>query len=261
MHAEVDIDYSVKAIDYDDFDSCPEDYQKYVIRILCMQAYAERHGASEMGYQLPQAPDYRATKGLAKIVYDESNHAYWLYNILEKLGVSEAQAMAIAEGREPGAASSTSMAGVIAVGDTQNTWLDLVLNNMLMDRAGGYMVKNFSESSFKPWSDICDKIYEEEQYHFQFGLLQFERYLKNHEDPNLKQKFNQWYVHALNFFGPPNNRSQQLLKDYGIKRQSNEQLRQAFKKDLEQLFKDKGWLDLINSNIDYNYPCKQLEGV
>lgn len=247
--------YNVKSIDMSGFFSCPKDYQSYVIRIMSIQAYAELCGANEIGYQLRLAPNYRSRKGLSRIVYDEATHAYLLYQILEKIGVSEAEAVSIAEGGKLSSNKKTeSLSGVISVGDDENEWIDLILNNMLMDRAGGYMVNNFSQSSFSPWAEACEKIYSDEEWHKDFGLREFEKYIKNNDISVVGKKFSSWFLKAINFFGPPPGKSQEILKKYGIKRRSNDELRSDFIIDLTSVMDGLGLGNLVQKNISQQYP-------
>ena len=254
--------YDKASIDYDDFFSCPEDYQKNVVRIISMQAYAEMKGATEVGYQLKLAPDAISRKRLAKIVYDEASHAYLLYDILHQLNVSEEEAIGIAEGKNTRSSQSLSLDGVIAVGDDENTWLDIVLNNFFLDRAGSFMVNNFAKSSFKPWSKACESIYKDEVWHVRFGLEELTNYIETHSLSCVAEKFGMWYARALNFFGPSFSRSHEQLKAYGIKRLSNHELRQQFITDVTTLIDDKNWHDLLPCvSQDYPFHINHLEAL
>jgi ring-1,2-phenylacetyl-CoA epoxidase subunit PaaA len=246
--------YTPLSIDYDDFSHCPQEYRDYVIRILAIQAFAEKAGANEMGGMIKHAPDAKSRMGLAKIVYDEANHAYLLYTILEKLGISEEEAVAIAQSKNTTGKATQSLEGVMAVGDEENEWLDLVLNNMFLDRAGSFMVSNFAESSFKPWAIACKKIYDDEQWHKAFGFKQLKKYLESGINKNVEDKILKWYVYALNFFGPPNVKSQEVLRHYGIKRASNEELRLGFKQEVLQALSDIGLQYLATKNLTNEYP-------
>lgn len=244
--------YETKAIGVNEFSDTPESYQHYVVRIMAMQAYAERCGATEVGAQLSLAPDSALRVGLAKIVSDEAIHAHMLYQVLEDIGVSETKAIEIVNDKHQ---KTKSLDGVEAVGDSNNTWLDIVLNNMLMDRAGGFMVRNFAKSSFKPWATACEKIAKDEDWHQRFGWLQFLDYIELHGIDSAKARFHYWYVHALNFFGPPNNKSDELLKNYGIKRENNQVLRENFISDLTSLLANHD-LDFLLEAVTDVYPYK-----
>lgn len=254
--------YDIATIDYDDFPNCPPDYQQSVVRIISMQAYAELKGATEVGYQLKLAPDAISRKRLAKIVYDEASHAYLLYDILQRLNISEQEAIKIAEGKNSTTGKTVSLDGVIAVGDDENTWLDIILNNFFLDRAGSFMVSNFAKSSFKPWSKACESIYKDELWHIRFGLDEFTKYLTTHSVASVKDKFALWYTRALNFFGPSYSRSHEQLKAYGIKRLSNAELRQQFVTELNALLIEKNWQYLLPTvSEDYPHQLIQPEAV
>lgn len=252
--------YDVATIDYDDFPNCPEDYKHYVIRILSIQAYAERMGATEMGHQLRLAPDYITRRRLAKIVYDEASHAYLLYEILNHLNVSEREAILIAKGEHPESAKTNSLDGPVAVGNDNNTWIDIVFNNFFLDRAGMFMVANFAKSSFKPWAKACELIHKDELWHVRFGQEEFEKYLSMHGTDVIKDMFALWYIRALNFFGSSVSRSHEQLKIYGIKRLNNVELRQQFINNIIELLTERDWLHLLPEvSADYPYQILQCE--
>lgn len=256
MNTTEGIDYQVGAIDYEDFFQCPKDYQSHVIRILSVQAYAEYCGATEVGRQIKLAPDAISRKRLAKIVYDEASHAYSLYEILQKINISESESVAIVLGHR-NTPKSQSLTGVESVGHEEHTWLDVILNTFFLDRAGSYMVGNFAQSSFKPWSLACQSIYKDEQWHVRFGEQALESYINDYSLDAVKAKFGTWFVYAINFFGSPVSRSHDDLKRYGIKRYSNEELRQQFIQKVHNLLIEKGWQTLI-PQISTDYPYTLL---
>ncbi|NRA66873.1 MAG: phenylacetate-CoA oxygenase subunit PaaI [Pseudobacteriovorax sp.] len=231
--------FEKESIGFDNFDTCPEDYKKIVIRILALQAYAERLGAIEVSGKLSLAPDFRARRQVSQIAHEESIHACLLYGILEKVGVSENEALTIAMGSNLDTPSSKSLEGPMAVGDDDNQWIDIALNAMLLDRAGCYMVNNFAQSSFKPWANACQRIYKDELFHKSFGLAQFKKHISQpHDESELINKFMTWYSRGLNFFGPPNVKSTDRLKEYGIKREDNETMRLKYIEEVAAMMRD-----------------------
>ena len=70
----------------------------------------------------------------------------------------------------------------------------------------------------------------------------------------IKKTFNEWYVRALNFFGPPNRKSEPVLKAYGKKRQSNEELRNQYQKDLNELLSELQLKNLVSDRLSNEYP-------
>lgn len=252
-------DFQARSINYAQFELCSDEYQGYVKRILAIQAFAERCGACEMGSQLHLAPNAKAREQFAQIVYEEANHAHLLYAILERIGVPEKEAIELAQSKNSRGTATQSLEGVMSVGDQSNTWLDIVLNNMFLDRAGGHMVANFANSSFTPWADACVKIYNDEKGHKAFGYQQLKAYIEHHGiSEDLIAKTQKWYVYALNFFGPPNVKSTNALKAYGIKQLSNEELRQEFMADVIPALNKLGLSMVLDQALSDQYPYEPL---
>ncbi|MDB4993384.1 MAG: phenylacetic acid catabolic family protein, partial [Myxococcaceae bacterium] len=106
------------------FKNTPEEFQKLVIRLMSIQAYAEKVAAIGVPDWTRKAPDFRAVRTLGKIIADEARHAFLLYSELEAIGVTEKQADAIATGKESG---SASLDGPGALDDNDLGWLDMIM--------------------------------------------------------------------------------------------------------------------------------------
>jgi len=229
----------------------PEEYRDNLIRIMSMQAYAERLGALELAHWVPRTPNHQLRRVCARICSDEANHASWLYRELEAIGVSEGEALEIAEGRTGKGPNSASLAGPKAVADDDNTWMDVPLNNMFLDRAGRYMVSNFSASSFEPWARVSRRILKDEKLHEGFGLRELKRLNAEHEDRDeLAGRVTKWFTLGLNFFGPPKSSRTEQLRQFGLKRIDNETLRQAFRREVDAILERIGATDLVRLEHD-----------
>ncbi len=236
------------------FERQPEDYRRHIVRIMSIQAYAERLGAIELGYWVAKAPTYRDRRICARICADEARHAYWLYRELERIGVGEQDAIAIAEGRSGKGPASASLAGPRAVADEDNRWEDVPLNNMFLDRAGRYMVGNFANSSYEPWAKVSHRILKDERLHEGFGLRELKRQIRAARTREarevLARRVTKWYALGLNFFGPPRSSRTEELRAYGIKRLDNEQLRTAYRQECDDILASLGGEDLVRFSND-----------
>lgn len=222
------------------------EYKYYLTRLLSMQAYAERSGATELSLWIPKAPDFRVRRLLARILADEADHSYRLYAVLHDMGVSEEDAIAIAQGRSGAGPTAAALEGPAEVGNPDNSWDDIVLSTMFLDRAGRYMVENFSMSSYAPWAKVCKRILKDEYFHQGFGFKQFQIRLASEPDREAyRRKVTKWYAHGLNFFGPPGSSKTGLLRSLGLKRKSNEELREGYRQEVEELMASIGASDLI----------------
>ena len=224
----------------------PDDYRTFLIRTMAVQAYAERLGTTELGPWIARAPSYRQRRLVARIAADEAAHSFWLYRELELMGVSEAEAADIAEGRTGQGAARASLDGPREVTNDDNRWIDVILNHMFLDRAGHFMVTNFSTSSYAPWARVCRRILRDEVIHVSFGYHQLQQELaRPYDESDLSRRLTRWFALGLNFFGPPKSSKTRRLKDLGLKRQSNEQLRRAYRKEVMQLMDKLGARHLI----------------
>lgn len=247
LEVQETLNYEKRTIDYATFDQTPKEYQEQMIRIMSIQAYAEKKAATEGVEWIDKAPDYVCRRLFTKVLAEEAYHSYLIYKILEDIGVSEKQAVEIAEGRSGGKKMhNASLEGPLSVGQEDNEWIDIMLNHVFLDRAGKFMVTNFIDASFKPWSEANEKILREEAGHIGFGQKELKRWLKDQTDrQKAKEKVSSWYAKGLNFFGPPSTHKSDMLRKYGIKRKDNEELRTMYIQEVEEEFGKIDALDLI----------------
>jgi ring-1,2-phenylacetyl-CoA epoxidase subunit PaaA len=239
-------DFSPKAVDYDDLPHMPPEYREQLIRLMSIQAYSELKAATEGIRWIANAPDFRRRRLFTKILSEEASHSYLIYGILERVGVSEAEAVAIAEGRKGSRMHEASLEGPLSVGHPNNEWIDIMLNHLFLDRAGKFMVSNYTQASFRPWADANEIILAEEAAHIGFGFVEMREWLTHQVDPEkTRRRVASWYARGLNFFGPPSTRKSRMLREYGLKRLDNEGLRNAYRQEVEQVFAELGRPELI----------------
>jgi ring-1,2-phenylacetyl-CoA epoxidase subunit PaaA len=239
-------DYRPSSVQRRDFGSMPDDYQTFVIRLMSVQAHGEKMAATQGVEWTRRLPGFRERRILANVLADEARHSALLYRELESIGIDEVQADEIVLHSGASPTTAKSMEGPIAVGDPENEWIDIVLNMMLLDRAGRHMIENYCESSYKPWADVCHQILPDEAMHEGFGFVQFRKILAETSDRDrLAAKFTRWYAYSLNFFGPPSRHKYDVLRTYGLKRQSNEELRASYQCEVEALMAGIDATDLI----------------
>src|SRR6187402_2097592 len=91
------IGYGEGEIDYAQLPSAPEDYRRSLIRLMSIQAFSELKAATEPHEWIEAAPDYRRRKMFTRVLAEEAHHSFLIYRILERIGISEAEANDIAE--------------------------------------------------------------------------------------------------------------------------------------------------------------------
>lgn len=243
-----------ESVELEDLSHMPDPYRSALQRIMAIQAFAERLGAEELGKWISKAPDFSSMRVIARIASDEANHAYWLYRELDAMGLAYNDAIAMANGTQSSAPTKASLEGPRAVGDEDNEWADVTLNAMFLDRAGRFMVTNFSKSSYGPWARVCQRMLHDENLHQSFGLSQLRKLVKTCDDRvKLARRVTLWYARGLNFFGPPSRNRSDELRKFGLKRKDNEELRQEYVREVAGIMKALDAGDLINLSRD-EYP-------
>ena len=250
----LDPNYGPSSVSLTSFPKMPEDYRKTVIRLMSIQAYAEKIAAVGVPDWARKVPDYKAARTVAKIVADEARHAFLLYTELEALGVSEKEADGIAQSTDTG---SSSLDGPASLDAPENGWEDMIMNHMFLDRAGKFMVGNFTQASYAPWAVACEKILKDEDMHVGFGWTEFRTYVRSgvKSREELTNVVSRWFVAGLNFFGPPPGKTQQKLAMWGIKRKDNDVLRREFREEVLGELETIGCADLIRIEHD-QYPYR-----
>lgn len=238
--------YAPSAVDFEDLPAMPEEYRAELVRLMSIQAYSEQKATTEGVEWIARSPDCKRRRVFAKIVAEEAQHSYLIYNLLERMGIPEKDAISIAEGRSQRPMHTASLEGPLSVSDDENEWIDIMLNHMFLDRAGKFMVGNYCEASFKPWADANKIILREERGHIGFGYAELRAYLSENPDcSEIKNKVSKWFALGLNFFGPPSSSRGAKLSAFGLKRKDNETLRTEFRRELEEVFEELGRPDLL----------------
>jgi ring-1,2-phenylacetyl-CoA epoxidase subunit PaaA len=124
------------------------------------------------------------------------------------------------------------------------TWTDFVMFNFCMDRGAGHQLEDALTCSYAPWRRVMEGIFKEEVVHIGHGELWVRRLA---EDPATRQDcqdtLNKWYLRTMQIFGRPGSSRNALYRKLGLKRRDNDEVRQAFHKEVEE-FCDKVGLTL-----------------
>lgn len=232
-------------------DPMPEEYREALINLMMQQADSELSGAYGYIPWIEKAPNIHEKLLVAQIVKDEVNHAYRMFKLLNELGIEtderirkmdETLAMRIDD--------SNADIGTQRVAEDKRvnifyypieTWTDFIMFNFCMDRGAGHQLEDAMECSYAPWNRTIEGIFKEEMMHVNHGNTWVK---KLSEDPTTKDEvqeaLNKWYPRTMNIFGRPGSKKNVIYKKFKLKLRDNEEVRQAFKKDIEQALEGTG---------------------
>ncbi|MCE4554456.1 1,2-phenylacetyl-CoA epoxidase subunit PaaA [Roseateles cellulosilyticus] len=216
-------------IDAGDFieakDWMPDHYRKTLVRQISQHAHSEIVGMLPEGNWITRAPTLKRKAILLAKVQDEGGHGLYLYAAAETLGTSrDEMTAALLSGK----AKYSSIFNYPAL-----TWADIGVIGWLVDGAAIMNQVPLCRCSYAPYARAMIRVCREESFHQRQGyesLLTMMTKGTAQQKAMVQDAVNRWWWPSLMMFGPadkdsPN--SEQSIR-WGIKRVTNDQLRQKF---------------------------------
>jgi ring-1,2-phenylacetyl-CoA epoxidase subunit PaaA len=205
-------------------DEMPEAYRRTLVRQIAQHAHSEIIGMQPEGNWISRAPSLRRKAILMAKVQDEAGHGLYLYAAAETLGVDRADLLdALHSGRQ----KYSSIFNYPTL-----TWADVGAIGWLVDGAAIVNQVPLCRCSFGPYARAMVRICKEESFHQRQGFEIL--HTLSHGTPAQKQMaqdaVDRYWWPALMMFGPPDDESPHSAQSmaWGIKRHSNDDLRQRF---------------------------------
>ena len=205
-------------------DWMPEAYRKTLVRQISQHAHSEIVGMLPEGNWISRAPSLRRKAILLAKVQDEGGHGLYLYSAGETLGTSRDQ---MYDALLSGKAKYSSIFNYPTL-----TWADVGCIGWLVDGAAIMNQVPLCRCSYGPYARAMIRICKEESFHQRQG---FESMLSLcngtvAQKAMAQAAFNRWWWPVVMMFGPSDKdsiHSGQAMQ-WGIKRLSNDELRQRF---------------------------------
>ncbi len=205
-------------------DWMPARYRQQLIRMMSQHAHSEVVGMLPEGNWITRAPSLRRKMTLIAKVQDEGGHGLYIYCGTETLGVDRAE---LIEQLHNGTAKYSSIFNYPTL-----TWADIGIIGWLVDGAAIVNQTMLAKASYGPYSRAMIRICKEENFHKRQGYEICATLAAGTPEQKamVQDALNRWWWQALMMFGPsdkdsPN--SAELMK-WGVKRKSNDDLRQRF---------------------------------
>src|SRR3954462_15159624 len=205
-------------------DWMPDGYRKTLVRQIAQHAHSEIIGMQPEGTWLSSAPSLRRKAILTAKVQDEAGHGISLYAETETLGVDRDDlTRQLIERRQKYSSifnyPTRSFADVGTIG-----WL--------VDGAAICNQVALCRSSYGPDARAMVRICKEESFHQRqgFELLRTMMTGTDEQRAMVQESVDRWWWPSLMMFGPPDEASPNSAQSmaWGIKRHSNDELRQRF---------------------------------
>ena len=216
-------------IDAGDFieakDWMPEHYRKTLTRQISQHAHSEIVGMLPEGNWISRAPTLKRKAILLAKVQDEGGHGLYLYAAAETLGTSRDQMI---DALHSGRAKYSSIFNYPTL-----TWADVGAVGWLVDGAAIMNQVPICRCSYAPYARAMIRICREESFHQRQGFESLLTMMTQGTDAQrsmVQDAVNRWWWPSIMMFGPPDDQSPNTAQSmrWGIKRVSNDELRQKF---------------------------------
>jgi ring-1,2-phenylacetyl-CoA epoxidase subunit PaaA len=205
-------------------DDMPEAYRKSLVRQIAQHAHSEIIGMQPEGNWISRAPSLRRKAILMAKVQDEAGHGLYLYAAAETLGVDRADLLDMLH---TGRQKYSSIFNYPTL-----TWADMGAIGWLVDGAAIVNQVPLCRCSYGPYARAMIRVCKEESFHQRQGFEIL--HTLSHGTPAQKamaqDAVNRWWWPSLMMFGPSDDESPNSARSmaWGIKRHSNDDLRQRF---------------------------------
>jgi ring-1,2-phenylacetyl-CoA epoxidase subunit PaaA len=206
-------------------DWMPDAYRKTLLRQISQHAHSEIVGMQPEGNWISRAPSLKRKAILLAKVQDEGGHGLYLYAAAETLGTSRDQ---MTEALLSGKAKYSSIFNYPTL-----TWADVGVIGWLVDGAAIMNQVPLTRCSFAPYARAMVRVCREESFHQRQGfdaLLTMMKQGTAAQHAMVQDAVDRWWWPSLMMFGPPDAESPNTAQSmrWGIKRVSNDELRQKF---------------------------------
>ena len=219
FEATLDADGKIEPRDF-----MPDAYRKTLLRQMSQHAHSEIVGMQPEGNWISRAPSLKRKAMLLAKVQDEGGHGLYLYSAAETLGTSRDQML---DALHSGKAKYSSIFNYPTL-----TWADVGVIGWLVDGAAIMNQVPICRCSYGPYARAMIRICKEESFHQRQGFesLMVQMQGTAAQRAMVQDAVNRWWWPVLAMFGPPDADSPNSAqgKRFGIKRISNDDLRQKF---------------------------------
>jgi ring-1,2-phenylacetyl-CoA epoxidase subunit PaaA len=205
-------------------DAMPDAYRKSLIRQIAQHAHSEIIGMQPEGNWISRAPSLRRKAILMAKVQDEAGHGLYLNAAAETLGADRADLLDLLHS---GRQKYSSIFNYPTL-----TWADMGAIGWLVDGAAIVNQVPLCRCSYGPYARAMVRVCKEESFHQRqgFEILNTLSHGTPAQHAMAQDAVDRWWWPSLMMFGPPDDASPNSAQSmaWGIKRFSNDQLRQRF---------------------------------
>ena len=215
-----DVEILARPRQFSEGSDMPDEYRELLVKLIYNHAeildskpYRDMIEA-QWRLAIEQAPNQKDLMMMARFHYEELNHGYIFSKILHGLKVNF---------------EKFELRQYLFEYD-KKTWLDLAFHHFLASKVGVMQIAEWSDSSYAPVAAVVPKVFREERGHAGMGYKHLSEAIGRDpaERALAQEKLAVWWPMTLDMFGASGSKRNARYRAWGLKKHTNEQLRDAF---------------------------------
>ncbi len=184
-------------------------YRDTCVQMMRSQAYRELAAAQLFGHGLQYCPDLLSLRFISGHIQEETEH----YGAVAKIYREH-----VGDSLEPWVHARLAEKPI----PMASSYLELAVAQWLYDRGGFWQLREYTESSWKPYRDIIQRIVSQEEGHQDYGQSIAVPLLRAEKDRARAQAlFDKWLRLGLLCLGRPNSEGNRYAIAVGLKKRDS----------------------------------------
>ncbi len=219
----------------------PPRYRGELLRLMATFVDSELAGSAGFAAMINEAPGLKARISAARIVLEKTDHAERVLTLMGTFGADTARyavhhpwAARLPRDADLGAARHGSDMRLSVFHYPLQGWVDAVVMNVLMGRAVGVQLQEFSHLSYAPLADIFRQIAPREARHAELGEEGLVRIVATESGrAEARRSVAFWRPRIAASFGREGSARFDTLRRFGLRRRTNEELAAAWAAEMD----------------------------
>ena len=216
-----------------------EEFKTLQLNLIAIHVVSEEFGADCFERSILRAPSADLKMRMAKTVMEEYGHHIRFRKLLEDLKLDWRETV-----KEKAHLSTFDV--------PIHSWTDQMVFLALVDRAAAHQFRHFIKSPYEPFRQACQETLNEEYGHVGLGMDGVKLLLQTPEGrAEVENALPKWLAVGLASFGGDHSRSNERYRHWGLKFDTNENMRDAYYQQV-RAFITKDWgFDIPLSSAEF----------
>ena len=229
---DVVAEHAVKTVTAADFFQQDPEFQDLMLNLINIHVVSELFGADCFERSILRAPTPEMKLRMARTVMEEYGHHLRFRRLMEELGIDWQE--------------YARRKGHLTTFDTPiDSWVDQVVFLAVVDRAAAHQFRHFIRSPYEPFRRAAQETLKEEYGHVGLGMDGVKELLATAEGRTaVEAAVRKWVPVGLQSFGGDKSPRNAKYRRWGIKQDTNENMRAAYYEQIRAFITQDWGIDL-----------------